>query len=506
MNSAGQLASLEGELGALRERLAREVTESGPDVHQIAMDHLVWSHAHVEAARAMRAWADATGDMAVVDMATAAEDDAAGMVHGRAVADRIAADQRLAAIATRPLPPEVLGASNEHRLLRATLRDFAEKEIRPVAQSVHRQDQDVPESIIAGVARLGLFGVSIPDAYGGSQQGEPDSKTLLIATEELSRASLGIGGSLMTRPEILVRALLSAGTEEQKRRWLPAIASGSHLVAVAVTEADHGSDVATLKCHASRLPSGEWDITGTKLWCTFAGRAELLMVLCRTGEQGHRGLSVFVLEKPPCTGHHFEHVQPSGGVLRGRAIPTIGYRGMHTFELAFEHYRAPSSALLGGDAGLGRGFYLTMEGFAVGRLQTAGRAVGVMQAALEATMAHTEQRRIFGRRERDLPLVLAKLGAMALRTNSARQLSYRAARLLDAGGGQMEASLAKLYASRMAELVTREATQLHGAMGYGEETEVSRHFVDARVFAIFEGAEEVLSLRVIGRALLEHRL
>jgi (2S)-methylsuccinyl-CoA dehydrogenase len=356
--------------------------------------------------------------------------------------------------------------------------------------------------VIKGVAALGLFGISIPEEYGGSQEARADSKTVLIATEELSRGSLGIGGSLFTRPEILVRALIKGGTDEQKRRWLPAIAAGSQMVAVAVTEPDYGSDVANLKCRASRLSNGCWQITGTKTWCTFAGRADLLMVLCRTGEGGHRGLSVFVLEKPAFAGREFEHRSSIGGVLRGRAIPTLGYRGMHSFELAFDDYRAPAEALVGADAGLNRGFYLQMEGFAVGRLQTAARAVGVMQSALEAALSYTEQREIFGRREREFQLVQARLGEMAVRTAAARQLSYRAARLMDDGGGQIEAALAKLYASRMAELVARDAMQLHGGMGYAEETEISRYFVDSRVFSIFEGAEEVLSLRVIGRSLV----
>jgi len=326
---------------------------------------------------------------------------------------------------------------------------------------------------------------------------------MLIVTEELSRCSLAAGGSLTTRPEILVRALLRSGTAEQKRRWLPAIASGEKLVAVGVTEPDYGSDVAGIKCRATRLSDGGWEINGTKLWCTFAGRSELLMILCRTADQGHRGLSVFVLEKPAFAGHHFEHVQPGGGALRGRAIPTIGYRGMHTFELAFDGYRAPANSLVGGGEWLNRGFYLQMEGFAMGRIQTAARAVGVMQAALDSAVLYTRERHVFGRAVSDYQLARAKLGAMAVRVHASRQLGYRAARLLDEGKGQVEASLAKLYASRMAELVTREAMQLHGAMGYSEETDVSRFFVDARVLGIFEGAEEILSLRVVGRSLLE---
>ena len=491
------------DLAIARERIARSVAVDGEEAHQIAVDGLVWSHAHLAAARATRDWADRTGDSTAGALAAAAEDEAESFIRGRSLAERVAAYERLSNIASVDLPPPGLRESEDCHLLRATVRAFAEERIRPIAQQVHRDDADIPEDIIAGVAELGLFGISIPEEYGGSQEAEAEPEAMLIATGELSRASLAIGGSLMTRPEILIRALVTGGTEEQRRRWLPAIAKGEWLVAVGVTEPDQGSDVASIKCRARRLPSGEWEITGAKLWCTFAGRAELLMILCRTGGEGHRGLSAFVLEKPAFRGRQFEHLQSGGGSLRGRAIPTIGYRGMHSFELIFDRYRAPAWSLIGGDNGVDRGFYLQMEGFAVGRLQTAARAVGLMQAALEAGLTYTEERRLFGKREGQLPLVRAKLGAIGVRTNAARQLSYHAARLVAEGGGQIESSLAKLYASRMAELVTREAMQLHGGMGYAEETEVSRLFVDARVLAIFEGAEEVLSLRVIGRALLK---
>lgn len=391
-----------------------------------------------------------------------------------------------------------LGASEEHRLLRSTLRDFAARRIAPRAQAIHREDADVPADVISGIAALGLFGLSIPEEFGGSLAGPPDHVAMLIGTEELSAASLAAGGSLMTRPEILVRALLSAGTEEQKRRWLPGIASGDLLVAVAVTEPDYGSDVASIQCRAARRPDG-WSINGAKLWCTFAGRAQLVMLLCRTGgEPGHRGLSVFVAEKPSSLGHDFEHRQEGAGVMRGRAIPTLGYRGLHTFELALEDYRVPPDALVGEE---GRGFYLQMESFATGRLQTAARAVGVMQAAVRDSLAYTSQRRVFGKPVAEHELPRQMLGRMAVRLHASRRLSYGGARKLDAGDGQVEASLAKLYASRMAEYVTRDAMQLFGGMGYGEETDVSRYFVDARVLAIFEGAEEVLALRVIAKAL-----
>jgi (2S)-methylsuccinyl-CoA dehydrogenase len=469
---------------------------------EVEANQLAWAVARAEAARACQAWASRSGDELAGLIAEAAEEEAQRFAEGSSLELAELDWRRLLRIHEMYRPTEDVDASDEHRLLRSTLRGFAAKEIRPRAQDIHRADGDVPEDVIRGVAELGLFGLSIPEQYGGYQAESSDARAMLIATEELSAASLATGGSLMTRPEILVRALLRGGTEEQKRRWLPAISSGEMLVAVGVTEPDYGSDVAQLKCRARRLPDGGWELTGTKLWCTFAGRSELLMILCRTADGGHRGLSVFVVEKPAFPGHDFEHMQTAGGSLRGRAIPTLGYRGMHTYELAFDAYRVPEIALLGGEHWLNRGFYLQMEGFAVGRIQTAGRAVGVMQAALEDALRYVGERRVFGRLIGELELPSAMLGAAIVRVNAARQLSYRAAALLDAGDGQMESSLAKLYASRMAELVTRDAMQLHGAMGYGEETPVSRYFVDARVLSIFEGAEEVLALKVIARNLL----
>ena len=496
-------AALEGARDGLRRSVAERVARDGPDAHQVAVDHLVWCHAGVEAAAALRLWAEGAGDPNALEMAAIAEGEALAALGLRSAEDAIAAGERCAALAG-PAGLEDVGAADEHRLLRATTRAFATAQVAPYAQAIHRGDLDIPEHVISAAAELGLFGMSVPETYGGTMT-SADSRAMLVVTEELSRASLAAGGSLITRPEILVRALLRGGTEQQRRRLLPEIASGRRLVAVGVTEADHGSDVAGLRCRAARQPDGSWRIDGGKLWCTFAGRSELLMLLLRTSPEGHRGLSVFVIEKPPYAGHDFEHRQPGGGSLRGRAIPTIGYRGMHTFELAFDGYVAPAGALVGGEEWMGRGFQLQMEGFGMGRIQTAGRAVGVMQAALEQAGRYAADRRVFGGRVADLQLARAKLGLAAVRVNAARQLAYAAGLLVDAGGGQVESALAKLYASRMAELVTREAMQLHGAMGYGEESEISRLFVDARVLPIFEGAEEVLSLRVIGRALLAQR-
>ena len=405
-----------GLLDGLRRQVASAVAADGADAHQVEVDHLAWAYAHSEAGRAMAEWAASSGHPVAAELASVAQDQARRFLAGSGPSDAVETDLRLAGIAGRLTPLEDAGASEDHRLLRASLRDFAEREIRPHAQDIHRRDLDIPERIISGAAAMGLFGLSVPTEYGGAREAE-DCRAMLITTEELSRASLAVGGSLITRPEILVRALLRGGTEDQKRRWLPAIASGEKVVAVAVTEAGHGSDVAGITCRAARLPGGDWEISGTKLWCTFAGRAELLMVLCRTAGAGHRGLSVFVVEKPAFAGHEFEYRQ-DGGMLRGTAIPTIGYRGMHTFELVFDGFRVPASALAGQDEWLNRGFYLQMEGFSLGRVQTAGRAVGLMQAALEAALQYARNRIVFGKPVLGHQLIRARIGWMALRLHA----------------------------------------------------------------------------------------
>jgi (2S)-methylsuccinyl-CoA dehydrogenase len=396
-------------------------------------------------------------------------------------------------------------------LVQDTFRRFAEDRVRPVAERVHRDNEDIPESIIEELAEIGTFGVSVPEAYGGvAAAGEGEYVAMVVATEELSRGSLGVAGSLITRPEILARALVGGGTEEQKRSWLPRIASGEVMVAVAVTEPDYGSDVANLRVTATPAANarggGGWRINGVKTWCTFAARAEALMLLARTDpdrSKAHRGLSLFIVEKERADGHGFELTQPEDGRMEGRAIDTIGYRGMHSFEVAFEDWFVPGENLVGGEAGVGRGFYLTMGGFENGRLQTAARAIGVMQAAYEAAYDYAVNRRVFGQPIADYQLTRVKLGRMAAIIQATRQFAYQVARLM-AGGerSDLEAGMAKAYACRAAEWVTREAMQIHGGMGYAEEFPVSRYYVDARVLSIFEGADETLALKVIARTLI----
>ena len=408
------------------------------------------------------------------------------------------------------------GLDENHAMFRDTFKKFAEDVVMPLAEKVHRHDDLIPSVIIDGLKEMGCFGLSIPQKFGGFQDdAKPDNTGMCVVTEELSRGGLGIAGSLITRPEILSKAILKGGTEEQKAKWLPLLATGERMAAVAVTEPDFGSDVAGMKVNAKPQElNGKkgYVINGVKTWCTFAGYADTLMVLCRTNPDmslKHKGMSILIAEKPRFEGHEFKYDQPAdqgGGHIEGKAIPTIGYRGMHSYEVAFENYWVPEENLVGGEAGLGKGFYLQMEGFAGGRLQTAARAIGVMQAALEAAIRYSNERKVFAKPIFDYGMTQFKIARMAALVQACRQATFHACQLMDEHKGAMEASLVKFYASKVSEWVTREALQIHGGYGYAEEYAVSRYFVDARVFSIFEGAEEVLALRVIAPALLKQYL
>jgi (2S)-methylsuccinyl-CoA dehydrogenase len=396
-----------------------------------------------------------------------------------------------------------------HALAQESFRRFSAQVVAPQAEAIHRENLTVPESLLQPLREMGVFGLSVPQQYGGSAPDEhEDSLLMVLVTEALSEGSLAAAGSLITRPEILTRALLAGGTRQQQAHWLPRLAAGDPLCAIAITEPDHGSDVAGLTLRGTRVPGG-WRLNGAKTWCTFAGKAGVLMVVTRTDPDrslGHKGLSLLLVEKPSFDGHDFVFGQDGGGTLTGRAIPTIGYRGMHSFDLSFEDFFVPDANVVGGEAGLGKGFYYTMAGMVGGRMQTAARACGVMRAALRAAIRYSEDRKVFGRQLLAYPLTRAKLARMGARLAACRQLACAVAVLVDKGEGRMEASLVKLLACRSAEMVTREALQLHGGNGYAEESAVSRYFVDARVLSIFEGAEETLALKVVARSLLERAL
>ena len=396
--------------------------------------------------------------------------------------------------------------SEEKELVRETFYRFANEEVTPLAEQIHRFDEDIPDSILQGAAELGCFGTCIPERFGGLQPDDrPDSLSMIVVTEELSRGSLGAAGSLITRPEIAARALLSGGSEQQQQKWLPLLAAGKTLCAISITEPNTGSDVAAVSLKATKTING-WLLNGSKTWCTFAGKSELLVVLARSSKDtslGYKGLSLFLVEKPSFIGHNFKHAQEDGGSVTGKAIATIGYRGMHSYDLFFEDFFVPSENLVGEEAGEGRGFYFTMAGFAGGRIQTAARATGVMQAAFESALSYAKSRKVFGSAIADFQLTQVKLARLLATLTAARQFSYAVAELMDDGAGQMEASLVKLFSCRAAEMLSREALQIHGGMGYAEESAVSRLFVDARVLSIFEGAEEVLAIKVVARELIE---
>jgi (2S)-methylsuccinyl-CoA dehydrogenase len=523
--AAGAVATAQSVVDA---GVAALAAAGGPDRAQVVAYDVAHAAAAVRTADAVLAYGSYGDTEARIACAFVADAlaDLAARTAGRAGQWGVAADWMNPAegFVTTFRDPDFLATLAEHpgdrhldadfELVRETFHRFAEEQIRPRAEHIHRANTDIPEEIISGMADMGGFGMSVPEEYGGfATGGESDYMGMVVATEELSWGSLGAGGSLITRPEILTRAIVHGGTEEQRRRWLPRLASAEVLGAVAVTEPDFGSDVAGVVTAAVPVEGG-WLINGVKTWCTFAARAEVLLLLARTDPdraKAHRGLSLFVVEKPRAEGHGFVFTQEPGaggrpggpaGRMEGRAIDTLGYRGMHSYEVAFDNWFVPQANLIGGDGGLGQGFYLQMQGFENGRLQTAARAVGVMQAAYEAALEYARNRVVFGAPIIDYQLTRAKLGRMAILIQASRQFSYQVARLLSKGEGALEASMVKAYACRAAEWVTREALQIHGGMGYAEEFPVSRYFVDARVLSIFEGADETLALKVIARRLL----
>ncbi|MFQ5477314.1 MAG: acyl-CoA dehydrogenase family protein [Candidatus Binatia bacterium] len=433
------------------------------------------------------------GDSATVDLIRACNSEARVRAIGRQIAE------------TRGVNNGWL-ADEDAVMVRDSVRAFASQEVAPLAEEIHVLDQLIPDTLINKMAEMGYFGMSSPSEYGGLGMG---NLAMILTTEELSRASLAAAGSLITRPEILTKALLKGGTEEQKQKWLPVIGSGELMVGIAVTEPDVGSDVASVACRAEKAEVGGragYVLNGAKAWCTFAGRANLLALLARTNPDpgsGARGLSMFIVEKDAADGHEFVVRQPGGGVLEGKADRTPGYRGMHSFTLAFEDYFVPEENLVGGSEWLDKGFYLQMNGFAAGRLQTGGRASGLGQASLEVTAAYVSDRRQFGRPIIDFQLTQYKLGRMAAHLQAARQLTYGAALRMDEDESvSLEPAMAKLLACDVAVWVSQEGQLLHGGWGYAEEYPISRYVIDAQVLPIFEGVKPILELKVIARQLL----
>jgi (2S)-methylsuccinyl-CoA dehydrogenase len=378
--------------------------------------------------------------------------------------------------------------------IRSEMRRFAEAEVEPHAHGWHLRNEYIPLSVVEQMAELGVFGLTIPEEHGGMGLSKV---SMCVVSEELSRAYIGVG-SLGTRSEIAAELILGGGTEEQKARFLPRIASGELLPTAVFTEPNTGSDLAALKTRA--VKNGDlWRIHGNKTWITHPVRADIMTILVRTNpdEPGHRGLSILIGEKP--RGTDADPFPVEG--LTGGEIEVLGYRGMKEYELAFDGFAVPARNLLGEVEG--QGFRQLMQTFESARIQTAARAVGVAQSALDVGLRYAQERQQFGRPLIAFPRVADKIAMMAVETHIARQLTYFAGRSKDEGRRcDLEAGMAKLLAARIAWSAADNALQIHGGNGFALEYPVSRLLCDARILSIFEGAAEIQA-QVIARRILE---
>jgi (2S)-methylsuccinyl-CoA dehydrogenase len=378
--------------------------------------------------------------------------------------------------------------------IREEMRKFADSEVIGHAQAWHRTNSYIPLEIIAQMSELGVFGLTIPEAFGGMGLGK---ESMCVVSEELSRGYIGVG-SLGTRSEIAAELILGSGTSEQKDKWLPKIASGEVLPTAVFTEPNTGSDLASIKTRAVR-EGGVYKVYGNKTWITHPVRADLMTLLVRTNpkETGHRGLSMLLAEKPRGTD---QNPFPAKG-MSGTEIEVLGYRGMKEYEIAFDCFEVKPENLLGGVEGLG--FKQLMQTFESARIQTAARAIGVAQAAMEQALDYAQARVQFGVPIVTFPRVSDKLAMMAAEIMTARQLTYFAAREKDSGRRcDLEAGMAKLLAARIAWANADNAVQIHGGNGFALEFPVSRILCDARILNIFEGAAEIQA-QVIARRLLD---
>ncbi|MBV9827070.1 MAG: acyl-CoA dehydrogenase family protein [Alphaproteobacteria bacterium] len=390
-----------------------------------------------------------------------------------------------------------LGLGDETlEMIREQVRRFGDRAVTPHAHGWHLRDELIPLPVIDELSSIGVFGMTLPEEYGGLGLGK---MAMCVVSEELSRAYIGVG-SLGTRSEIAGELIRAGGTEAQKQRWLPVIASGEVLPTAVFTEPNTGSDLANVQTRAVR-EGDHYRIHGAKTWITHAARADLMTLLARTGpsDSGYRGLSMFLAPKP--RGDDANPFPAEG--MSGTEIQVLGYRGMKEYELAFDGFTVPADCLLGGAEG--QGFKQLMATFESARVQTAARAVGVAQNALELGLAYAHERVQFGRKLVSFPRVANKLAGMVTETMLARQLAYFAAREKDSGRRcDIQAGMAKLLAARAAWANADNALQIHGGNGYALEYPISRVLCDARILNIFEGAAEIQA-QVIARGLLAGR-
>ncbi len=386
------------------------------------------------------------------------------------------------------------GLDEDLEMIREQFRRYAEDRVVPSAHDWHLKDELIPMEIIEELAELGVFGLTIPEEFGGLGLSKA---SMVVVSEELSRGYIGVG-SLGTRSEIAAELILCGGTPEQKAQWLPKLASGEILPTAVFTEPNTGSDLGSLRTRA--VKAGEdWEITGNKTWITHAARTHVMTLLARTDPDttDYRGLSMFLAEKTPGTD---EDPFPTPGMTGGE-IEVLGYRGMKEYELGFDGFKVKRENLLGGVEG--QGFKQLMQTFESARIQTAARAVGVAQSALEVGMKYAEDRKQFGKSLIEFPRVSGKLAMMAVEIMIARQLTYHSAWQKDHDKRcDLEAGMAKLLGARVAWACADNALQIHGGNGFALEYQISRILCDARILNIFEGAAEIQA-QVIARRLLD---
>ena len=386
------------------------------------------------------------------------------------------------------------GLDEELEMIREQFRRYAVEKVEPFAHEWHLKDELIPMEIIEELAEMGVFGLTIPEEYGGFGLSKA---SMCVVSEELSRGYIGVG-SLGTRSEIAAELIICGGTEEQKQKWLPRLASAETLPTAVFTEPNTGSDLGALRTRAVKDDNGDYAVTGNKTWITHATRTQIMTLLARTDPEttNYKGLSMFIAEKTPGTE---ENPFPTEGMTGGE-IEVLGYRGMKEYELAFDNFHVKGENLLGGAEGMG--FKHLMETFESARIQTAARAVGVAASALDVGMQYALDRKQFGKALINFPRVSSKLAMMAVETMVARQLTYFSANEKDEGRRcDLEAGMAKLLGARVAWAAADNALQVHGGNGFALEYKISRILCDARILNIFEGAAEIQA-QVIARRLL----
>ncbi len=539
--TAAALPPVETLLATATARLRAEVSVAGKpsadliDAHQTAAHGLAWLATYAQSLRQMQAWAtrlDGDGRLGAIEelLLQIAFGEYLGQIAGGIpmsqgeiirphdiglTAEDLTAfdtpavqtlrmqgnsqDARLALVALMQdsagrITVGDSGLDEEFEMIRDQFRRFAVEKVEPVAHDWHLNDELIPMEIIAELAGMGVFGLTIPEEYGGL--GLPKT-SMAVVSEELSRGYIGVG-SLGTRSEIAAELILCGGTPEQKAKWLPGLASGEILPTAVFTEPNTGSDLGSLRTRAVR-DGDDWRITGNKTWITHAARTHVMTLLARTEPDttDWRGLSMFLAEKTPGTD---DQPFPTPGMTGGE-IEVLGYRGMKEYELAFDGFHVKGENLLGGKTG--QGFKQLMQTFESARIQTAARAVGVAQSALDIGMQYAQDRRQFGKPLIAFPRVAGKLAMMAVEIMIARQLTYFSAAEKDEGRRcDLEAGMAKLLGARVAWASADNALQIHGGNGFALEYKVSRILCDARILNIFEGAAEIQA-QVIARRLLE---